>query len=165
MTRSNNNPGDQGYFGFDDIPKLKHVGEGILQPKLSGDVGYDLVCSEEVKLGSKTAEALLDPEAPSFASIPTGVHVEFPPGIWGMILPRSSSNTSGLLVLPGVIDNGYRGELFALVHNLTPKIRYVAKGTRIAQLVLFPSLVFPLERVEVLTESERGHNGFGSTGD
>jgi dUTP pyrophosphatase len=65
-----------------------------------------------------------------------------------------------------VIDTGWRGPIFAGVWNQTDENVYLRMGERIAQLVLFPNLAsrYPMQRVEALTPSERGTNGFGSTG-
>lgn len=133
---------------------LKHTGDGILAPKVKGDVGYDLVVSETTTILSH-----------GFANIPHNAAVELPEGYWAMVLARSSVNISGkLVILPGLIDTGYRGQMFALTHNLTNEPVVVEEGSRVCQLVLFPAAVFPLLRVERLSPSERGVGGFGSTG-
>lgn len=99
------------------------------------------------------------------ARIPCGVSMELPPGWWGLMVGRSSTFDRGLLVNPTVIDPDYRGELFANVRNIRSTPVRVADGERIHQVVPVPS--FPLgqpERVEQLSATERGANGFGSTG-
>ena len=135
---------------------LRYVGDpdGVLAPKLDGDVGYDLVVSETT---------IVEPH--SFASIPHDVKVGLPKGHWGLILARSGTNIAGkLMVLPGCIDTGYTGQLFALVHNLSGDSVQVQWGTRVCQLVLVQACVFPLVHVGKLGDSERGDAGFGSTG-
>ena len=154
----------------------------LLQPAMQGDVGYDISCAADVsiwpyhrpsvfKLYGKSR--LLDrliraiagpPPGPSFQSIPTGIHIELPAGYWAAILPRSSSNRTGLHIPFSVIDNGYRGELFPMAHNFSDQVITIKKGQRIAQLIMFPVCVFPLNRVLQLSSTQRGHNGFGSTG-
>ena len=98
--------------------------------------------------------------------IPTGVSLQFPPGIFGMIFGRSSTAIKKkLLVVPGVIDNDYTGELMVAVTSLDE--HYVVKvkdGSRIAQLVLFPHLNAELPTREILVQGVRGEKGFGSTG-
>lgn len=154
----------------------------IRMPAIAGDVGYDLVSIERVEIGpvhrsslhrmrgkSRVLDTLLDlvvgeEPPPSFSVIRTGVHVEMPAGYWGAILPRSSSNKSGMLVPFSVIDNGYRGELFPMVHNLSNRTLIIEHGQRVAQFVMFPMVVLPLLQVEELSPSTRGINGFGSTG-
>ncbi len=124
-------------------------------PALPGDVGYNL---------RSVGAVLLLPGG--FARVPTGVRVQIPEGYFGLIVPRSGTNLSGdLLVLTGVIDNGYRGELYALVHNLNhSKAVGISEGAAVCQLVLLPCCVFPIEAVLELSDTDRGANGFGSTG-
>ncbi len=154
----------------------------MLPPVYDGDVGYDLVATDSIKIGPiqrsslhrwRGKHALLDwaitklvgeEPPPSFGVIRTGVHVEMPDGYWGAILPRSSSNKIGMFVPFSVIDNGYRGELFPMVHNLSDKTIYIERGKKFAQFVMFPMIVLPLIQVEKLSQSTRGTNGFGSTG-
>jgi dUTP pyrophosphatase len=134
-------------------PALLETSGNLPPPAIAGDVGYNLPASADTFI-----------QAHGFASVPTGIHVEIPPGHFGLVLPRSSANKSGaLLVLTGVIDNGYRGELLLLVHNLSEDDILVKKGIAIGQLVLLPAVVFPIQHVATLSPSDRGHNGFGST--
>lgn len=126
----------------------------IHEPAIPGDVGYDLEAVEEV--------TLLPGEV---VDIPLGVAVELPVGRWAELTHRSSAPRKlGVHVLKGTIDNGYRGELFALTQNLTTKPVTISPGTRIAQLILYSIEVPTLALVEHLSESARGRRGFGSTG-
>lgn len=156
---------------------------GMLNPVYSGDVGYDLVSQHSLEIGpiqrstlhrwrgkskllDRTISILVGAEPPpSFGVIRTGVHVEMPEGYWGAILPRSSSNKLGMFIPFSVIDNGYRGELFPMVHNLSDKTIHIEKGRKFAQFIMFPMVVLPLIHVESLSESTRGVRGFGSSGD
>lgn len=155
---------------------MKAVGP-IEEPKIEGDVGYDLPSSEDIVIPWQ-----------GFAQVHTGVHVEMPHGTWGMIVAKSSCNfTKSLINLTGVIDNGYRGELTCLIHNVAhrpwqwypwrlwemftgqpiPERRrglHVRAGQSLGQLVLVNSVVAMVVRVEELSESVRGRNGYGSTG-
>lgn len=133
---------------------LFYVGKGIREPELKGDVGYDLIVSEQTAIPAR-----------SFRDIPHDVAVQLPDGYWGLILARSSVNIAGrLVVLPGLIDTGYRGRLFGLGHNMTDELMVIKKGSRVCQLVLLPASVFPAFRVPELDPSERSERGFGSTG-
>jgi len=164
---------------------LRYQGNTPLPPIHRGDVGYDLYCSRTTRIGPMRGGRLqhllwllgiehvrwpqqvsrfVRRDGSSFVRVPTGTSVEMPTGIYGIVLPRSSSNNRGMLVLTGVIDNGYRGPLFAMVHNLTDREIVVKKGDRIAQLVLFPVRVYKTDKVTEFQETTRGHNGFGSTG-
>lgn len=155
---------------------------GMLTPVYDGDVGYDLVAAHSLEIGpiqrsslhrwrgkskllDKVITALVGAEPPpSFGVIRTGVHVEIPAGYWGAILPRSSTNKLGAFVPFSVIDNGYRGELFPMVHNLSDRTIFIEKGKKFAQFIMFPMVVLPLLQVESLSESTRGIKGFGSSG-
>lgn len=105
--------------------------------------------------------------AGEFVDIPTGVAVEMPPNVWGMLTGRSSTlRKKGLMVNQGVIDPPYRGELYSGVWNLTPHDVVVEAGERIAQLILIGNATrnHRMVQVESLRESDRGTNGFGSSG-
>jgi len=96
--------------------------------------------------------------------IRTGLAVELPAGTEGQIRPRSSMSVRGLLCHLGTIDNDYRGELAVALVNLSPRPQFIAKGDRIAQLVIAPVERVELVRVEQLSETARGERGFGHTG-
>ena len=148
------NPQVARYRDGDQILAVLDEGAKIPDRIFPGDAGYDLACNQD-----------LDIPPNSFRDIPTGVYLQLPEGIWGMIVGRSSTlRRRGLLVAMGIIDNGYRGELFAGVWNLTRVTASILKGQRVAQLLLF-SLVAPgIEAAEELDSSDRGEKGFGSTG-
>jgi dUTP pyrophosphatase len=102
------------------------------------------------------------------AMIPTGVAVAIPEGHAGLVLPRSGlASRQGLTLAnaPGLIDAGYRGEIICSVVNLDPgESVKIARGDRIAQLVIVPIAGVQPEWVEELPPSDRGEGGFGSTG-
>lgn len=92
-----------------------------------------------------------------------GLALEIPEGYFGYIRPRSSiSNTDLTFKTSGIIDSGYRGSLKARFQkngNDIPKI-----GDRVAQLMILPYPPIEFKVVEKLSESQRGHNGHGSSG-
>jgi len=99
--------------------------------------------------------------------VPTAVAMQFPPSVWGMLVGRSSTlRKHDLLVNTGIIDTGYRGELFINVHNLGKRAFSVHKGMRLAQIIPMSNLApkLPMRMVDFLDEHERGAHGFGSTG-
>ena len=100
--------------------------------------------------------------------IPTGLAVAIPEGHAGLVLPRSGlASRQGLTLAnaPGLIDAGYRGEIVCAVVNLDREQPVkIARGDRIAQLVVVPLAVVEPEAVDELPESARGADGFGSTG-
>lgn len=101
------------------------------------------------------------------AAIPTGLAVAIPAGWEIQVRPRSGlAWKQGLTVVnaPGTIDSDFRGELKVLVVNLGSEPVSVARGDRVAQLVLSPVHAAEFVEVSRLPESERGKGGFGSTG-
>ena len=101
------------------------------------------------------------------AMIPTGLYVELPPGYELQVRPRSGlAIKHGITVLntPGTVDADYRGELRAILVNLSNEPFEIKPGERIAQYVVARHEKVEWEVVEELSETERGAGGFGSTG-
>lgn len=120
-----------------------------------GDVGLDLVCQIEV-----------DCQPGQTVYIPQGVRFGFPPGVWGLVVGRSSAlRLRGLTVHPAVIDTGYTGEIEAAVTPIGMEQVAVEAGARICQLVLMAAVTgYRLEQVDDLEPTHRGGAGFGSSG-
>jgi dUTP pyrophosphatase len=120
------------------------------------DAGLDLHAAETT---------VIEPGAR--ALVPTGIALAIPSGYAGLVLPRSGlALRHGVTVLnaPGLIDAGYRGQVKVLLINHDPEPATVARGERIAQLVLLRVERAELAEVAELPTSERGAGGFGSTG-
>jgi dUTP pyrophosphatase len=101
----------------------------------------------------------------SNALVGTGIAVEIPPGYYGRVAPRSGlSFKTSLIVNAGVIDADYRGEIKVVFNNFTDNEVKLFRGDRVAQLILERIGMFDVEDVTDLSTSERGENGFGSTG-
>lgn len=101
------------------------------------------------------------------AAIPTGLLIAIPPGYEGQIRPRSGlalNHAITVLNAPGTIDADYRGEVRVLLANFGAEPFAIARGMRIAQLVIAPVLRVTVQRVDTLDATERGEGGFGSTG-
>ena len=101
------------------------------------------------------------------AIIPTGLYMELPEGYEAQIRPRSGlAAKKGITLLnsPGTIDADYRGELGIILVNLSNEPFVVEYGERIAQMVISKFEQIHWEEVELLSETERGAGGFGSTG-
>lgn len=99
--------------------------------------------------------------------IPTGLYIALPEGYECQARPRSGLAVKhGITVLnsPGTIDADYRGELKILLVNLSDTPFVIEPGERIAQLVVAKHEHVEWSEVEVLDETERGEDGFGSTG-
>jgi dUTP pyrophosphatase len=124
----------------------------------AGDAGADLVAREPASLAPGGGRAL----------IPTGVALALPEGHAGFVLPRSGlALRHGVTCLntPGLIDAGYRDEVKVLLVNTDPDEAYaVARGDRIAQLVVQAVGAVRFVPVAELPPSERGTGGFGHTG-
>ncbi len=97
-------------------------------------------------------------------TIDTGVHVQIPEGFVGFIKSKSGLMTNYGLLTDGTIDSGYTGSIRVTLFNTTAKDYTVQAGEKIAQLVIQPCVLPPLERVDELEETDRGAGGFGSTG-
>ncbi len=113
------------------------------------------------------AEAPLELIPGARALVPTGIALALPAGYEAQVRPRSGlAVRHGLTVLntPGTIDADYRGEVKVLLVNLGAEPVAVARGMRIAQLVIAPVAHAALREVAALDPTDRGANGFGSTG-
>ncbi len=115
----------------------------------------DLIAVEEV---------ILEPQVPRL--VPTGLTIELPPGYEAQVRPRSGlalKHAIGMPNAPGTIDPGYRGELKVLMINFGREPYTIHPGDRVAQMIV--ARYEPVEWVEeALAESQRGNNGFGSSG-
>lgn len=101
------------------------------------------------------------------AIVPTGIHIALPVGYEAQIRPRSGlAAQSGVTVLntPGTIDSDYRGEICAILINLSQEPFTIHNGDRICQMVIARHETADLIAVESLDETERGDGGFGHTG-
>jgi dUTP pyrophosphatase len=100
--------------------------------------------------------------------IPSGIKVSIPEGYAGFILPRSGlaiKNGISLVNSPGLIDSGYRGEICIIMINFDKEKDFtVKKGDKICQLVIKKIEHAYFIKVEELEDSDRGENGFGSSG-
>lgn len=95
-----------------------------------------------------------------------GLAVEIPEGMVGLVFPRSSIRQTDLFMANsvGVIDSGYRGEIFITFNVKKGATRWYQVGDRIAQLVIMPVPLTKYVEVDELSETERGIGGHGSTG-
>ena len=98
-------------------------------------------------------------------TIDTKVHAQIPEGYVGFIKAKSGLNVKRGLTCTGVIDSHYTGSIAVKLYNHHDSKSYdVMPGDKIAQLVILPCLLPELELVDSLEETDRGDNGFGSTG-
>lgn len=122
-----------------------------------GDAGLDLTSCESATIGPGAR-----------AAVGTGIAVEIPDGYAGLVVPRSGlALRHGLSVVnaPGVIDAGYRGEVRVILLNTDLEHDFtVEPGMRIAQLLVVPALTVAVVEAGELSATERGGDGFGSSG-
>ena len=122
-----------------------------------GDAGADL---------RSRVELVLQPG--QRALVPTGIAIAIPDGFAGLVHPRSGlAARHGITIVnaPGVIDSGYRGEVFVNLLNTDQTASFhVHRGDRIAQLLIQRVELAQFEVVTALEETARGVNGHGSTG-
>lgn len=94
----------------------------------------------------------------------TGVHIELPKGTVGLLTSKSGLNVKHCLTSEGTIDEGYTGSIKVKLYNNGDTHYYINKGDKISQLLILPILKPDLELADELAETERGSNGFGSSG-
>lgn len=132
--------------------------EGAIMPMRahSADAGLDLYTPEDFILLSfgKIDNYTVD----------TGVHIEIPEGYVGVLKSKSGLNVNRGVVTEDVIDAGYTGSIKVKLYNLGENIQDFRRGDKIAQLVILPIVTPALKLVDKFAETERGDNGFGSTG-
>ena len=124
-----------------------------------GSAGYALY-------GSNTYRIEIAPH--KTVCIDTSIAVEIPVGLFAGVFPRSGIATKRGIRLANcvaIIDEDYRGSIIIPLHNDSDEPQYVDPGERIAQLILLPYyLVDEWEEVDVLSKTDRGDGGFGSSG-
>jgi dUTP pyrophosphatase len=137
---------------------LKRLDDRLPEPAHAhpGDGGVDLYARDAAELGPGKR-----------AVVATGIAVAIPDGYAGLLTPRSGlAARHGISVVngPGLVDAGYRGEIKVVLVNLSDEVFVIARGDRIAQLVVVPVAVQEFVVVDELPATSRGSGGFGSTG-
>lgn len=137
--------------------KIKKLVENATIPSYAkeGDAGLDLTATSK-QYDRETSTLIFG----------TGLAIEIPKGFVGLVFPRSSVYKQGLALSNsvGVIDSGYRGEI--MVRFYMPEIGFeqLEVGSRVAQLVILPYPKVEFKEVDKLSKTDRGAEGFGSTG-
>jgi len=140
---------------FDKINVMLDDGAYIPTRAHKSDAGLDLYTPIDFTLGSN-CEIIID----------TGVHVEIPDGYVGMIKSKSGLNVKASIRSEGVIDSGYTGSIVVKLYRDGSSGTFLKfnKGDKISQLVILPIATPEPVLVDCFKETERGSNGFGSTG-
>jgi dUTP pyrophosphatase len=143
------------------VLRLPH-GEGLPLPAYQTEhaAGLDLVAAV-----AENEPLMLS--AGARGAVPTGLVFELPQGYEAQVRPRSGlALKHGVTVLnsPGTIDADYRGEVQVVLINHSDEAFRIARGDRIAQVVIAPVTAVDIEEVSDVSETRRGVGGFGSTG-
>lgn len=143
-----------------EVAKIKLLREGAKIPTRGSEkaAGWDIYsCTDE--------EVIIEPG--EMVKVPTGISITPPPGYFGAIFARSGLSTKqGLRPANcvGVCDEDYTGPYIVALYNDSDEPQHIPSGTRIAQLVFMPYKDIVFLEVDELKETDRGSNGFGSTG-
>lgn len=117
------------------------------------DAGFDLYSRETVIIPARES-----------TTFDTGVHMQIPEGFVGFLKSKSGLNVKHGITSEGVIDSGYTGSIVVKLYNHSGKDYKIQIGDKISQIVLLPIAMTDLELVKEFEMSERGNNGFGSSG-
>ena len=140
--------------------KIKKLDDRAVVPTYGSSeaAGADLYAVLDESLEIKAGESV---------QVHTGISMEMPKGVVGLIYARSGLGCKKGLAPAnkvGVIDSDYRGEIIVVLHNHSNETRIVENGDRVAQMVFAPYYFAEFTEVEELADTNRGEGGFGSTG-
>ena len=144
--------------GVHDVPvKLLTLQARLPERAYEHDAAYDLYAAEEAELRPLGR-----------ATIGTGIALGLPAGLAALTLPRSGlASRHGISIVnsPGLIDPGYRGEVRIILLNTDPATPFTVRtGDRIAQLLFVPLTFVTMAQAQELDDTQRGAQGFGSSG-
>lgn len=138
---------------FEEIEIM--LDEGAYTPTRAHDIdaGLDLYSMEQATIPAKGS-----------AVFNTGVHIKILPGFVGFIKSKSGLNVKHGLTTEGVIDAGYTGAIIVKVYNHSDEDYIIKRGDKVTQLVILPIVTPKVKIVNAIENTERGDNGFGSSG-
>ena len=150
------------------ILRIKRIRSNAIMPeyKSAEAAGMDVAACIDDESDGSHSQLLMGPG--DIAMIPTGLVLDIPPGHEVQVRPRSGMAIKhGITVVnsPGTIDSDYRGEVMVGLINHSQERFVIDHGMRIAQLVLSKVERMDVEEVVEVSDTERGADGFGSTGD
>lgn len=117
------------------------------------DAGLDLYAAETAYIAPNT-----------WVAVSTGTHAAIPRGFVGLLTSKSGLMAKHGITCRGTIDADFTGSIKAVLFNHSDKVFKVEQGQKVTQMVLVPIITPELELVDKLEETERGDNGFGSSG-
>lgn len=137
------------------IIRFKKLNDAAITPAKMHpeDACYDLYAPEDIRISAK-----------GIVTIMLGIAIEIPYGFAGIIKGRSGLTKAGIIVPTGTVDANYRGEVGVTLLNVSTRGTNIKHGDRIAQFCVLPTFGLQFEEVPELTSTDRGTNGFGSTG-
>jgi len=138
------------------IIKIQKIDSKAMIPNYANkdDAGLDFYSAEDIVLKPGQRQA-----------IGTGIKMEIPAGYVGLVWDKSGlAVKNGIKTMAGVVDAGYRGEIKVVLINLGQEDFIMKKNSKIAQMLIQKIEHPQIEIVSELNESQRGENGFGSTG-
>lgn len=140
----------------DILVKFQKVDSDAKTPTFAnqGDAGMDVYSNADMEI------------APGdIAAIPAGFKMELPDGYVALVWDKSGlALKSGIKTMGGVLDAGFRGEVKVIMTNLSKEPFFIPKHTKVAQILIQKVECPQIEIAEMLSDSERGENAFGSTG-
>lgn len=148
----------QNFLAPEEIPTLlvyRSTEQAQFKKAHPQDAGFDIFCGREITLKPQRVRA-----------INSNIKVKIPPGYYLQIQGRSSLGRKGILTHPGVIDEGYLGDIILVITNISQESIVVPGEQAIAQALLLPVPKVTVQEVPTefhLGQSERGTQGFGST--
>lgn len=119
----------------------------------AGDACFDVSCVDHVTIAAGTVQ-----------KVRLGFSLHLPEGWEAQVRPRSGLSSKGIVCMFGTCDSGYRGEVCAMLLNTTDQNWFAEAGTRVAQIAIRPVPIVTFNMVETVPVSDRGENGFGSSG-
>ena len=119
-----------------------------------GDAGYDLYTEKDIWMFPLWIK-----------KIPLNIRCEIPYGFYGFVTSRSGFSSKGVVVIPGIVDPSYRGQINAITVLISLLPRKIPKGTRLCQMVIHSYQDVKFKKTGVLNRKERGSNGFAHSGD
>ena len=117
------------------------------------DAGYDLFSRESAYIPAGGSH-----------KFDTGVHMQIPEGFAGLLVSKSGLNVNYGLKSEGLIDSGYTGSIVVKLYNHGDEGVYIKNGQKISQIIIIPIKTEELAIVDKFSDTERGSNGFGSSG-
>lgn len=134
--------------------KIKVLDNGIMPTTAhESDAGYDLYAPESALLYAR-GSVIID----------TKVCMQIPQGYAGLLVSKSGLNVKHGLTSTGLIDSGYTGTIKVKLYNNSNDDYWICEGDKISQIMILPIFKEELEIVDSLEDTDRGNNGFGSSG-